>query len=58
VDPVVIFMVVVFALSLVGAVMGQWWGLAFPVGAGLLGILLLLLGNRPAPAAGTPTPSD
>ena len=48
-------MVVVFALSLVGAVMGQWWGLAFPIGAGLLGILLFATGE-PTPGGGDADP--
>jgi hypothetical protein len=55
-DPVAIFIVVVFALSLFVAVTGQRWGLAFPVGAGLLGIVLFAAGEPTGPGGGDADP--
>jgi hypothetical protein len=55
-DPVAIFIVVVFALSLFGAVTGQRWGFAFPVGAGLLGIVLFAAGEPTGPGGGDSDP--
>jgi hypothetical protein len=55
-DLVTTFIVVLIALSLLGAVAGQWWGLAFPVGAGLLGIVLFAGGEPTGPAGGDADP--
>lgn len=55
-DPVAIFIVVFLALSLLGAVTGQWWGLALPIGAGLIGIVLVAVAEPTGPAGGDADP--
>ena len=55
-DPVAVFIVVLFALSLFVAVTGRRWGLAFPVGAALLGLMLFATGQPTGPEGGDADP--
>lgn len=56
IDPFAIFVVVFLGLSLFGAVTGQWWALAFPVGAGLLGMVLFAVAEPTGAAGGDVDP--
>jgi len=56
VDPVAIFIVFFLGLSLLAAVTGLRWGLALPIGAGSLGMVLFAGAEPTGPAGGDADP--